>query len=146
MAWRDAWRIVIVILGTRRGNGDSRRAVLRWRTRGQGRTQGGEHAPAEEASLDLLVSGQAGQIYWGRRVGCERNGARNQPAVITPVEAEPRAALPGLVLDVSGLIEFLVVVDAKGRDIAARCRARRNGASATKLWVEKARGNAGKNK
>ena len=47
MASRDARRVVVVILGTRRGNGDSRRAVLRRGTRGQGRTQGGEHVPAE---------------------------------------------------------------------------------------------------
>src|SRR6202035_5138065 len=42
-----------------------------------------------------------------------RNRTGHQTAVIPPVEAEPGAGLPSLVLHVGCLIEFLVVVDAK---------------------------------
>ena len=45
-----------------------------------------------------------------------RSLASNQAAVVSPVETEPRTALPGLVLQVGRLIEFLVVVDAERRD------------------------------
>ena len=40
-------------------------------------------------------------------------GPGHQAAVIAPVEAHPWAALPGLVLEVGGLVELLVVVDAE---------------------------------
>ena len=39
--------------------------------------------------------------------------AGHQAAVVAPVEAEPRPVLPGLVLQVRGLVEVLVVVDAE---------------------------------
>src|SRR5215469_10377281 len=48
--------------------------------------------------------------------GCRRktrNGPRYRPAVIAPVEAQPRSVFPGLVLQVSRLVVALVVVDAE---------------------------------
>ena len=41
------------------------------------------------------------------------NRTGDQTAVISPVEAEPRPALPRLVLQVRGLVEMFVVVDAE---------------------------------
>src|SRR5262249_13019626 len=35
------------------------------------------------------------------------------PAVVAPIEANPRPALPRLILQMRGLVEFFVVVDAK---------------------------------
>jgi hypothetical protein len=42
-----------------------------------------------------------------------RSRAGHQAAVIPPVEADPRAVLPGLVLQVSRLIELFIVIDAE---------------------------------
>src|SRR5208282_1147036 len=40
--------------------------------------------------------------------------AGHQTAIVPPVEAQPWAALPGLILKVGGLVELFVVVDAEG--------------------------------
>ena len=71
-------------------------------------------APAEQSSLQLLIRSEARQVDRSRRIGCERHRARNQTAVIPPVEADPGPSLPGLVLQVSRLVELFVVVDTEG--------------------------------
>ena len=68
-----------------------------------------------------------------------RRRAGHQTAVVAPVEADPRCVLLGLVLQVSGLVEKLVVVDAEHRDCSRR------GADSADLRPEKARGHAGHN-
>ena len=80
-------------------------------------------APAEESSLKLLVGTQACQVDCRPTIGQRsrssaippetRDGTRHQAAVISPVETDPRATLPRLILQVSRLIELLVVVDAE---------------------------------
>src|SRR5882672_5214966 len=113
IARRNTRRVVIVILRSRRGNIDPRGAVLS-RSAGSERCgQSRELVSAEKACLDLLVGCQARQVYWRRGIGGKRYRSGHQAAVITPVEAKPRASLPHLVLDMRSLLELLVVVDAE---------------------------------
>src|SRR5580693_1143546 len=65
------------------------------------------------------------------------HGTGHQAAVIPPVEADPRSVLPGLVLDVSGLVKLFVVVDAEHL-VDARRRA-----DSTNLRGEETRRHAG---
>ena len=41
------------------------------------------------------------------------HAARHQPAVVAPGEGDPRAGLLELIMQVSGLFQSLIVVDAK---------------------------------
>src|ERR1700690_669946 len=100
---------------------------------------------ARQSSLELLVWAQPGDIdrrvVTHRAVGAVAAGtgrrASHQAAVIPPVEGEPRPVLPRLVLQVGGLIEFFVVVNAK--------RSYRSGdrSCASDLRGEETGGNAG---
>ena len=82
------------------------------------------HASAVEPGLELLIRGQAGNVH--NRVGAvrpigavaarARYRARHQAAVVSPVEANPgHSLIRRLVLQVSGLIEILIVIDAEHR-------------------------------
>src|ERR1700683_5349694 len=104
------------------------------------------HAPAEESCLELLIRSQAADIHYCagpirpvRAIGSSRAGyrTRHQAAIVAPVEAQPRPALPRLVLQVRGLVEFLVVVDAE------HGTASRHSANSADLWSEEARRYAG---
>src|SRR5580704_10856763 len=118
----DTRRIVVVVLGTRGWNLDKVRSVFRrWaktcRTDGSGRRS--MHAAEEQACLKLLIRREIGhiddRIRSVRAVEAIASGARHgtshQAAVVAPVKAEPRAGLPGLVLQVCGLVEILIVID-----------------------------------
>src|SRR5205085_6268223 len=61
----------------------------------------------------------------------------HQPAVISPIEAYPRATFPNLILHVGCLIKFLIVIDTED---ASRSSGRRPGSA--DLWKEKARRDA----
>src|ERR1700761_1542371 len=98
------------------------------------------HAPAVEASFELLVGRQARYVHnrvravWPISAIPSRAGPwpGNQAAVVSPVEAEPWTILAELILHMRRLVENFVVVDAK--DFAApRCRA-----DSTHLWREEA--------
>src|SRR6516225_4199828 len=108
----------------------------------------GANRTAEQSGLKLLVGAQAGSIddhvralrsvvAVSARAG---NRTSNQAGVITPVKADPRPTLPGLILDVGRLIELLIVVDTED---AARCR--RSSPSASNLGKKETRGDPGKN-
>ena len=60
-------------------------------------------------------SPRCNRCHWVRWRNPSRAGhrARHQAAVIAPIETQPRPRFPGLVLQMSGLIEQLVVVDAE---------------------------------
>ena len=103
-------------------------------------------ATAEDPPCELLIRRQIGNIHYSVSsiwsigaifAACAGHGTGNQTAVITPVEAEPRGLLRRLVLQVSGLIEKLVVVNAEYAD-----RARRR-ADTGDLRAEEARRHAG---
>ena len=93
------------------GQGDRAEADSRGRT----------YAAAEQARLELLVGGQAaaGQIHRARWHRATRNRTRDQAAVVSPVEPDPRPAFPGLILQVGCLVELLIVVDAENSIPAA---------------------------
>ncbi len=67
-----------------------------------------------------------------------RRVAGHQSAVVAPVEAEPWAALPGLILQVGRLVEFFVVVNAE-RETGTGDRCARS----ADLRMEEARRHAG---
>ena len=81
---------------------------------------------AEQSRLKLLIGAETGDIDNGVaacRAVCTvasraRRWASHQAAVISPVEANPWPRLPGLVLQVGGLVELFVVVNAEWRPIA----------------------------
>ena len=93
------------------------------------------HAVAGEAGLKLLVGRQAAEVDAGLAVDGDGgaavdrvaeavrvddvvagDGASNEAAVVAPVEADPGPMLDReSVLDVGGLVEFLVVIDAEGK-------------------------------
>src|SRR5579862_4941921 len=103
----------------------------------QRRKQAGlKHLPpgghAKEPDRGLLVSIECQR----RRKVRYRSG--HQPAVIAPVETDPRSALPWLVLQVRGLVELFVMVDAKRRSVLAN-----RYAQAAHLRRKVARGNSG---
>src|SRR5277367_5609827 len=100
---------------------------------------------AEEARLELLVWTEDGRVH--NRVAAMRavvaiasrasDGTGHKPAVEAPVEAEPWAARPRLILEVSCLVEPLVVVDAE----RTYCGWHRTGSP--DLWREETGGHAG---
>jgi len=96
-------------------------------------------APAEEPCLELLVGSQAGHIDVGIHSVADGNSAGDQAAVIPPIEANPGPLLPGLVLQVSGLVELLVVVDTEH---AISALASRRDANSAQLRLEETRGHA----
>jgi hypothetical protein len=68
--------------------------------------------------LQLLISSESGQVNRSCLIGCEGNSTDHQSAVVPPIEANPRSALPWLVLQMGRLIELFVMInseDAAGR-------------------------------
>src|ERR1700733_13781377 len=119
----NARRIVVVILRARRGYLDERGPVKGCgaQARRADRTGWGcMHASAIESCFELLIRRDPGYVHRG--VGAiwpvraipsrARHRTGDQTAIVAPVEAEPRPFLPGLVLQVSGLVKQLIVVDA----------------------------------
>ena len=110
MARRDARRIRHVVGGALRGNPQPSRAVVRGRALlvGQRLIPRGHSAAAEEADRRLLVGGEP------QRVLETSDGARDQPGIVPPDQARPRAgALVEHVLRVRRRVELLVVVDSE---------------------------------
>src|SRR6202142_1859552 len=151
IARSHARRIAIVVLGSGARYLQFCGAVERRRADGigtDGRRLCGVNCAAEKPRLKLLVRREDRGVH--NRVAAERairavsTGAGDRPgheaAVVSPIEADPRAALCELVLQMSGEVEFLVVVDAKGREAS---RLDRNGADASDLRIEKTRRYAG---
>ena len=114
------------------------------------------HASAEKPGLEFLVCRQRHAVGVGhvdRRLPVQRRRLRavvtraytvaghragHQPAVIAPVEAQPRAALPRLVLNVGGRVKSLVVVDTEDTR-----RRRGSGSGSADLGSKEARSHAG---
>lgn len=59
---RDAWRVLVVVFGSRRGNADQGRTVLRGRAGCEARGRRCLNAVAGDACLKLLIVGEAAQI------------------------------------------------------------------------------------
>src|ERR1700728_23767 len=129
---RNARWILVVILGPRRGNGNvlgtvtRRGAQIGAERRADGSCGRRQHAAAEQPCLELLIGRYSRHVDevigattgWAvrTRLAAEtRHGTRDQAAVVAPVEAKPRPSLPRLILDVRGLVEVFIVVDAKHR-------------------------------
>src|ERR1019366_5969097 len=74
-AWGDARRIVIVVLGSRSGNRDERRSVLRGDAGRQRRGQRWPLTAAEESCLHLLIGRKPGEVDRGCRIRSEGNGS-----------------------------------------------------------------------
>ena len=113
------------------------------------------HGAAKQSGLKLLIRTESGDIHDvrparaagpSRPIGAiasrTRNRAGYQTAIIPPVEAEPRSALPWLILQMRRLVESFVMIDPERRKLPLdRCD--RNSAGPADLRSEKARGNAG---
>src|SRR5580698_8041457 len=67
--------------------------------------------------------------------------ASHQAAIVAPVEPDPWPTLPGLILQVSCLVELFVVVDAEWKSVAGRYGRSR----ASNLGLEKACRHTGEN-
>ena len=151
---RNARWILVVILGPRRGNGNilgtvtRRGAQIRAERRADGSCGRRQHAAAEQPCLELLIGRYSGHVDevigattgWAvcTRLAAEtRHGTRDKAAIVAPVEAKPRPGLPRLILDVRGLVEVFIVVDAKHR------RSPRRGANAADLRSKETRRHAG---
>src|SRR5713101_2333664 len=145
MAWSDAGWIAVVALRPGRRYLHESGPELRPSTRaGETDSGSGSDTVTSEPSLKLLIGGEgtARKIHLTTSGACERYRARHQPAVITPVEADPRTRFPRLVLHVGGLVELFVVVDSERGDITSAAP-RWDSASSAKLRVEEPRSNAG---
>ena len=156
MTRSDAWRIMVVVFGSGCGYAEERRAILCGRTeivgddaRAYGIGRAGWRSVdtiAGQPRLKLLVGAESGDIHGvdvtERAIGAVAAGARrrtsDQAAVVPPVEAEPGALLPRLILHVSGGIEFFVVINAERTDRSRNC------AGSPDLRTEEAGGHAGK--
>src|SRR6202161_601953 len=104
----DARRILVVVFGAVGGDVDAGCATRSAGWAAQDRAgRRGERRAAEESDRGLLIGVER------QRGGVVGHGAGNEAAVIAPVEADPRTALERLILQVRGLVEFLVVVDAE---------------------------------
>src|ERR1700728_1860226 len=131
---RDARRLVVVVLGVGGRHLYQRGAKRRCGAiEGQRRRRGCTDAVASEPGFGLLVGRKRNLAHVGSAyadvvhttedqrsraiVRRELPEARccpcDQSTVIPPVEADPGATLPRLILEVSGLVELLVVVDAE---------------------------------
>ena len=122
IALRDALRVVVRVRSAGSGNRNQRgtiqvsRAEAGRTDRSRGRRM---HAAAVEPSFELLIGREVGDVHHGvgptGSVGDSAPGAGHraghQPAVIAPVEADPRGVLHRLVLQVRGHIVKLVVID-----------------------------------
>src|SRR5579862_2079816 len=95
------------------------------------------HGAAEQAGLELLIGADAGHVYYvsapgtagsqwpiGAIASRARNRTSDKAAVITPVETEPRPALPPLILQMGRLVESFVVVDSERRKLSRNCNNR----------------------
>src|SRR5437764_11924905 len=79
------------------------------------------YTPAKESGLELLIRSQPGHVYdaigstWSvvAITSRARHRTGDKTAVVAPVESETWPILSGLILQVSGLIKILVVVDTK---------------------------------
>src|ERR1700688_611588 len=142
---------MVVVLGTRRRDLQKLGSVLRcWAEAGRADWRGGgrKRAPAEQSCLELLIRRQFGNIH--NRVSPVRPvvaitararcGTGDQTAVITPIETNPGSPLGKLILQVSCLIEPLIVVDTK---YAGSAHAGRRGSDSADLRLEEARRHAG---
>src|SRR5271166_1096592 len=79
------------------------------------------HAAAVQPSFELLIGRELGNIHY--RVSSvrtvvaiaarARNRTRDQAAVEAPVETDPGSPFSDLILQVRGLVEILVVVNAE---------------------------------
>src|SRR5580692_1165023 len=158
---RNTRRLVVVVFGVwgrylyQRGAKRRCRAIERQRRR-----RGCADSVATEPGLGLLVGRKRNLAHVGsahadviHTTEDERSRAivrRELPeagscpcdlsAVIPPVEAHPGAPLPRLILEVSRLVELLVVVNAEGKPGSSRHCCTRS----TDLRLEKARCHAGK--
>src|SRR6266404_9555486 len=113
VAGRNAGRVVVIARRTWRGYCEQSRSISRRIfAHGERRGKRGALVPTEQSSLQLLIRRKNSQIH--RPSIGDRNRPRHQTAVISPVEADPRPACPGLILQVSRLVELLVVIDAEG--------------------------------
>src|SRR5580658_6840236 len=149
---------MVIILRSDRWHLDQTRPELRRQARG--RQRGGRrsaHAIARKPGLILLIGAQGISehiLQQHCRLAADGGGLRaiiartnsvtwrvagHQTAVVTPVEASPWPALPGLILEVGGLVKPFVVVDAEGKSRGG-CHRRSRSAY---LGLEKSRGHAG---
>src|ERR1700677_2341077 len=118
--------MMIVVFGAWFRNVDQRRSELRRQARiRQRRCRSRLLRAAVEARLELLIGGERiaeGIFHQNRWLTAERGALRavvvridavsrcsagGQARVITPIEADPRKLLPGLVLEVRGFVEVL---------------------------------------
>src|SRR5579862_1020176 len=153
---------MIVVLSVGRRHFDERRTELRRGTVVGQRVGGrGANAVTGESGFELLIGGEryradvgSHHAYIGHAaedgraraivesVEAEaRGGAGDQAAVIAPVETNPGPALPGLILQMGGLVEFLVMIDPEGK----ACRGGDGGSGAADLRLEKASRHTRKN-
>ncbi len=127
----DTRWIVIVVLGSIRWNVHETGSDWRVARRGQRSGRSRADAVASETGLGLLIGAERVSedvlqkdswlpVNCGRLravVGSSDPIARcipgHETAVVAPIEAEPWAARPGLVLQVGRLVELFVVVDAE---------------------------------
>src|SRR4029077_12091635 len=74
-----------------------------------------------EPSLKLLIRGEAtaSEVHVTTSGSGKRYRTGHQPAVIAPVETDPRTYFPRLVLHVGCLVELFIVVDAERGDITS---------------------------
>ena len=139
MTWSDAWRIAIIAGRSRRRYFQEIGCELRPGTGvGQADSGRGTDSVAAEPGLKLLIGSEAAarKVHVTASSGGDRYCARDQPAVIAPVEAHPRPGLPGLVSQVRGLVELFVVIDAEWEDIrSASSRRNRAGSSSGNGWI-----------
>ena len=106
MPWRDAWRILVIILRPRAG------MLTRLEPNcpaGQGdgkATNGVACALPHDRPASTLGRAKPGPGQINGTAIRERYSTRDQATVITPVESDPWAALSNLILEVGGLIEL----------------------------------------
>jgi len=102
-------RVVVIARRTWRGYREQSRSISR-RIFADGERRGkrGALVPTEQSSLQAVDRRRTVKST-GPPSKPERS--RHQTAVISPVEADPRPACPGLILQVSCLVELLIVID-----------------------------------
>src|SRR5450755_2893109 len=127
---RDARRILVVVLRVRRRHLQQTRPELRyWARVRQSLRRSRPQRSAEQPRLEFLIGAERNSErirHGNRRLPRRSHGGLGAvaavagslpgdlPTVIAPVESEPRSGLPGLVLQVCGQIEFLVMIDPEG--------------------------------
>src|SRR5215469_9017935 len=136
----DARGILVVVLRPRRRNLQQAGAQQAGSAAGERQRECGAHASTSQSGLELLIGGEGREIDRGRRIGRERGGAGDQPAVVAPVEAHPGSLFPGLILQMGCLVETFVVINAERNRCAGGHRDR---PGASDLRSEEARRDAG---